>query len=439
MSGLPMNLLAMALRSAQGGAAPSAGLRLPTKRAEDPDYLQALLQPVEAEEQSLLAQLRQTQAMGQAQSPRYSSPFAAGLGSLADVLRAGNAKQQAGVLNAQLRGNNQQRQEVIQAFGENPSASAVQRNEAMLGREQQAELRKLGSAGKPQLSTDPNSEASKAAQNLARATLSDQYTEEQIAGFSEAQLGNVLKYGSMAAQREVQRENTVAANERNKRQLGQSGYQFGQRMGLEREKLARQKEEDARKSNERNVGGWNFDPKDPPSTESAKKMADATIARDEIMQGLGRLEQLYSESGSEILGETAGEMEAEFINLTNRLRTLNEMGVPNGADYEMLAKQLEDPTTLKSILTSKDRGLAKIRTTRTQVERRVTATAKALKYRPKADGQPQRARPDQVLPQGPDGQPTLAPTARMRAPDGQVYEVDASEAGEAEKNGWKRL
>jgi hypothetical protein len=144
MSGLPMNLLAMALRSAQGGAAPSAGPRLPTKRAEDPDYLQALLQPVEAEEQSLLAQLRQTQAMGQAQSPRYSSPFAAGLGSLADVLRAGNAKQQAGVLNAQLRGNNQRRQEVIQAFGENPSASAVQRNEAMLGREFSGEQARLG-------------------------------------------------------------------------------------------------------------------------------------------------------------------------------------------------------------------------------------------------------------------------------------------------------
>lgn len=182
---------------------------------------------------------------------------------------------------------------------------------------------------------------------------------------------------------------------------------------------------------ERNVGGFSFDPDNPPSAEASKKMADAAIARDEILASLDNLERMYSQLGSEQVGEKAGVMESEWMNITNRLRTLNEMGVPNGADYAMLGKQIEDPTEFKAILTSRKRGLAKMRTLRDQVGRRVDATARALKFRPTGDAQqpakptggPQRVPVSKGLPTGPDGKPTLD-TAHGRRPVRRVPSKD---------------
>lgn len=152
-----------------------------------------------------------------------------------------------------------------------------------------------------------------------------------------------------------------------------------------------------------NVGGFSFDPKNPPSITGAKTMAEVSVAKDEVLGSLNRLEALYAEHGPTMIGPVAGQMETEWMNITNRLRTLNEMGVPNGADYMMLAKQLQDPTSIRAKGTSAARAQAQFTQLRDQVKRKVDATAKAYKYTP-ASG---RTSPSTSMPTGADGNPTL--------------------------------
>jgi hypothetical protein len=141
-----------------------------------------------------------------------------------------------------------------------------------------------------------------------------------------------------------------------------------------------------RKMTERNVGGYEIDPANPPTAEGAKNMANVVRHRDEILGSLDRLEAEIKANGSEMFGTKAGEMASEWMNITNRLRGLNEMGVPNGKDYEMLAKQLVDPTSWDANNTSTARMLQQIKSLRSQMDRTTEATAKAYKFKPTIQG-----------------------------------------------------
>jgi hypothetical protein len=170
-------------------------------------------------------------------------------------------------------------------------------------------------------------------------------------------------------------------------------------------------QERERKLAERGVGGWEFDPADPPSIEGAKQMANVTVERDVLMPSLDNLEALYSSLGSEQVGAKAGEMEAEWKNITDRLRIMSNMGVPNGNDYKMLQKQVEDPTEIRAVTTSRARGLAKLRTVRRQILTYIAATARAYKYFDPATVQ----RP------APTGQQAAAPEEERKSVGGKTY------------------
>jgi hypothetical protein len=128
------------------------------------------------------------------------------------------------------------------------------------------------------------------------------------------------------------------------------------------------------------VGGFTFAPERLPSTDAAKQMKDVAIQRAKIQRGVSRLKDLYAQHGTELFGGKAGEMESEFTSITTALRMMNEMGVPNGRDYEFLAKELADPTTWKDLLTSKDRNLTKLDTLSRRVNDTVSDTAEVLGY-----------------------------------------------------------
>lgn len=305
-------------------------------------------------------------------------------------------------------------------------------------------------SAKPQASTDPSSPASKRKQMLVKATLGDVYADDEIAQMAEADADEALKYGSMRGTREVGREGHTDSNERARLEREERARIWSQRMGLEYDKMSLQERlaadrlasaaadrdarlaKDTRTLNERNVGGYAFDAANPPSADAAKKMADVSIQSKTITGGLDSLEKLYRGSGTEITGETAGTMAAEWKNLTDMLRNISNMGVPNGKDYEMLAMQLENPTELKSFLTSKARGLAQMATVRKQIQRLVQATAEAYKYKAEGAAPAPQAGPPRVpvskgLPTGPDGKPTLdAPPKsaprRRRDKSGQLWE-----------------
>lgn len=260
--------------------------------------------------------------------------------------------------------------------------------------------------GSAPLSDDPTSPESRHAQEVYSYTYPNRYTPEQLAKFSAADFQR-LKLADKSPQMEgieADREAEVGRDKRATADREQRARLAAQRLDLDYDKLDQQQQlaflqvADAREGRaeaaaargekragelaERNVGGFEIDPANPPSADASKKMAEAAIARDEIMGSLSNLERLYSSLGSEQVGARAGEMESEWMNITNRLRTLNEMGVPNGADYAMLGKQIEDPTEWKAVTTSKGRGLAKMKTLREQIARKMSATATALKFRP---------------------------------------------------------
>lgn len=137
---------------------------------------------------------------------------------------------------------------------------------------------------------------------------------------------------------------------------------------------------------ERNVGGFTFDMKNPPTAEGAKKMASVAIAKDKILGSLGRLEKLFDDNGTELFGETASQMEGEWKEVTDQMRVMNEMGVPNGSDYVMLAKQIPNPVGAAGATQSNKSIKAKFGTLKTQIAQTLAATAKAYKYAPEGSG-----------------------------------------------------
>lgn len=150
---------------------------------------------------------------------------------------------------------------------------------------------------------------------------------------------------------------------------------------LKAEAAAKQKA-DAEKKQQLEVGGFAFADNRLPSADAAKQMKDVAIQSQKIQNDLARLRNLYKEHGTELFGEKAGEMESAFVSITTNLRLMNEMGVPNGRDYEMLAKELADPTTWKDAFTSKGRNLTKLDSLSRRVDTNVAETAKVLGYTP---------------------------------------------------------
>jgi hypothetical protein len=153
---------------------------------------------------------------------------------------------------------------------------------------------------------------------------------------------------------------------------------------LRNEKLEKELTDAAAKPNkyaERKVGGYDFDPEDPPTLEGAKKMANVLIAKDKALGALGRLEKLFDKHGKQMYGDVASQMESEWKQVTDQIRVQNEMGVPNGADYVMLAKQIPNPVGLDGAKQLKSSIKAKFEPLRKQLAETVDATARAYKYR----------------------------------------------------------
>lgn len=182
---------------------------------------------------------------------------------------------------------------------------------------------------------------------------------------------------------------------------------------------------------ERNVGGWIFDPKNPPTADGSKKMAAATIAREKILSALDRMEKLYGNTNpAEFLnpmGEAASKYEADWKEVTDQARIINEMGVPNGADYTMLAKQIPNPVGMAGITKTPSAIRAKFPALRTQINQTVKSTAHAFKFFPEGTELPgSKAAPAKTAPGKSPGKPKVSPEELKR----QLAELDAAIAAE---------
>lgn len=183
---------------------------------------------------------------------------------------------------------------------------------------------------------------------------------------------------------ELQIEALETRNENARLDREQAKELAGKKDELERLKIeaAKDNKEAANtfKMGERAVGGFRVKEGRVPSSDSAKQLRDLAIESGKIEYSLKRLDDLYAKHGTELFGRYAGEMESEFIAISNALRVMNNMGVPNGRDYEMLDKEVADPTTRKSFFTSRGRTQAKLKALGDRVRNTVDLSADKMGY-----------------------------------------------------------
>lgn len=265
---------------------------------------------------------------------------------------------------------------------------------------------------------DPSSPESRAAQDRIRKVAPGLVSEEALASVSAADAEDVLKVATDQARLKANREATTAKLQSEERQQ-QSDREFKQWMvggqqqfsaqqaaidrafregqgqadrdlRLRIAELERQEKNDDKsearqeKLAERSVGGFEFDPASPPTADAAKQMSRAKIAHDNIVTSLTRMEQLFSEYGTELSeNSTAGSTYASvWKDINDNVRVLSEMGVPNASDYVMLAMQVPKPVGIGATATPNSAIAAKFPELRRQMTARLMNTAKALKYTP---------------------------------------------------------
>lgn len=307
-------------------------------------------------------------------------------------------------------------------------------------------------ADKTKALEDPDSEQSIRFRAAVQKAMPGVYAPEELAQMTAADEPLVTQYGAMrqrlderAAERtraeeqrqaDMARQDALRADERGyqEKQAGASrAFQAGEaakQRAFQREMAGLNNAADLEQAQvrgigptgtriqERNVGGFTFDPSNPPTVAAAKQMADAAVARDEILGSLERLEALFEQHGTEAGGGAAqSEMESEQMNITNKLRVLNQMGVPNGADYAMLARQIPNVTGAGAAFTRNSTIKPKFNALRQQVARTVDATAKALKFTPQQQEaqQPAASAAGDMVPMlDPQGRPRMVPRARVQ-------------------------
>jgi hypothetical protein len=269
-----------------------------------------------------------------------------------------------------------------------------------LMRKQQAEADKA--TAKQAALADPTSPESQRFQALVGRAFGSVYTPEQISAMTAADAPMVGKYGEMVRTLEDRAAGRAAAQQSEQTQLAARSSEAEKQRAFEATEGAKQralqreiagmrqgaagdKAEEAhqRRMSERNVGGFDIDPANPPTAEGAKNMARAVDARAQIKGSLDRLETLFNEYGTEMGGGTAQSgMEAELGNITTQLRLFNQMGVPNLNDYTELAKQIPQTAGVGAWFSRDGSIREKFKTLRDQLDRAVSSTANAYKFKP---------------------------------------------------------
>lgn len=309
---------------------------------------------------------------------------------------------------------------------------------------------------------DPASPESNALRATASELLKDRISPKTLATMSGVQLREALKYGTSMVNAESMaqfRGEQLAQQDRNAalaRQVQmealaqgwdifnataeQREWMFNREAEIRKElaEIAAQKEaakherDRGEKLAEREVGGFKFAPGRTPSLEGSKIMAGAAKEIGRIRRSLTNLRELYAIHGTELFGTKAGLMESEFMNITNAARVMNDMGVPNGRDYEMLAKEIQDPTTLKDLFTSKGRNLAKMDLMRRRADELANDTAKIYGYEPETTPS---APPRVGTPENPSrGPSTFEPMGSAPAGGGATQKPRPSPAKAQPKN-----
>lgn len=301
--------------------------------------------------------------------------------------------------------------------------------------------------GKPQKSTDPNSPESRRAQLLVKATLSDKFTDEEIAQLTEADAENALKYGSLSGQREVTREGHTDANTRASNQIAatkaenalnrsqkwaqiyQAADQFGASQELKErlamlelaEKQASREDKAAEKAAESSVPGFEPAPGATPVKSDAEALKKSSAAAARMRRGIADLRALHAKYGAFPKGTGANLQQQALRAIQLEAKNIADLGALSGPDFGLMKDMSsEDLNSLPAFL-QRTFGGASLEDSLLGLERwmnnTIAGTAEGHGYRPKSSTpqtkQPARAPASSVLPTDASGTPTLdapAPT-----------------------------
>lgn len=252
---------------------------------------------------------------------------------------------------------------------------------------------------------DPNSPESQMARDLLSQMIPGVDRRPWFAQVSAAKAkgmmgpaGRLIDERNAAAKANDDRAFRERAHAENLEARKQSAHDSAQDRALRRQESRESRMDTERmkhelRMSERNVGGYTTDPNNPPTLSSSKEMAKIKIAHDNIQSNLGELRDTFSKHGAENVG---GTHYTAMVNARERaimqLKELERLGVLNGRDYELLAKQLPDPTSLRSRIFNAD-TLQAFDSAIRDISGRVTNAAKAYKYTPEqaATAQPQES------------------------------------------------
>lgn len=345
-------------------------------------------------------------------------------------------------------------------YAEEPLVTYLQKQkEADAAREAQLQASSMQpKPGQRQKSTDPSSPESKRAQGIITSTLGDQYTPEEIAQMTEADVDSVLKYGSMRRTAEVTREGHVAQQKRFEQDFEQRAELAARREGLDwaqlsqRERLARMQLEEAKASRaqsaQEKIDAQTKDLAGELDKTGAAKFGAQYDEAKRIMSkyrgdipGFGRAEgrlpaEMISEDGRQLRflvgqmlseyrkGQTGAGMSdaerAEYGRITGLMETGNDADVMRGLD------------TLSRALGARVAGIE------AGYKPEAVETYRS-RLKPKTST-PTRTPAATVLPRDSTGQPTLdAPTDKVRVIiNGKPYRIPKASLQQAQDLAKKR-
>lgn len=291
-------------------------------------------------------------------------------------------------------------------------AKARQGYQDELGMERtRAEIARAGRVGQPKTgamkSTDPTSPESIRAQGIIKGILGDHFTDEQIAQMTASDIDSVLKYGTPAAQREVQREGQVATDKRATADREQRAAQFAATMNFkwsdlnQDEQLAVMRIMDARdardtaakakeqeKSDAISVPGYEPIPGERPTPKDAETIKGITSANGELKRSVKDLRALHAKYGTEVGGKGGIPMRQTMTAIKLAAKTIADLGALSGPDQGLMEDLAGgDPTTIEASAKAffgVDNTLEAMTQLERWAENRIAAALEARGYRAKA-------------------------------------------------------
>lgn len=322
-----------------------------------PEDLEALavLPSLDAQEANLRRQLEMATQLRNRQRPTYSGPAGSFFGGLANAIDERQAAGQQQGLQAQIDALLQQR-----ASGDTAGA----RLKAMTA-QQGLEKGALDiSAGKQRMERD--------AADAAR--LRDPLSPRaQMGAELLRKMGVAVPPGASAEDIEAQMQAATRL---------EISRQAGLDRGLSRRMSQEAREDRIRQGlEEREVGGYDFAPGRIPSKDNAKKFTDAVTAVNGMRGDLDALEENFKAKGTEsFFGADQARQSAARESILLQLKELQNLGVLNGRDYEILSRIVPDTSSPMAMLSNNTTLAAQFGEFRRQLENRLQAGAGAMGY-----------------------------------------------------------